>query len=1013
MRLPTTALRGLLHRSRATILIFILALVGTAAATAGPTYYQAARTSILRGSLTSGNFVGRGFEATETGPLSGLLASLSTLVQGRLDAYLGPLADQHLFAPPVESVESSYGLGPNGSAPLVWRTGFCAHLHFQGTCPTRAGQVLASNLLAKVQGWHVGTSLGGGYRVTGIYTLPDQAIDYWSTRASIYFPGGSVNDAMFTPVSTLYGQGAMAQGTVAFDDALAPARVVTSDVPILLNALTGLSSDSVLADEFIPVSTAIPATMASVEGTWHDVAIPIALITGEILALCLLLLFTAVTETVDGRAGDVALARLRGQGRIRTMAFGLSEPALVLLVCLPAGVLAGWLTARYLTGRMLAPGTPVILPGLGMLAAAGVFVAGLAAVLRAAVRAVRRPVVEHLRGSGQHLTRRGWVIDSILLAAAVAGLADLISSGRTQQSNHSTLGLLVPGLLGLAVALIASRLLPVGCRLAFPATARRGGLGLYLALRHIARRPGAIRTTIVLSAAFALATYAIGAWLVAQNNANVVAVTEVGAPTVLTVSAPAGRDLGAIVDKADPSGHLAAAVLEYTDPTGTYSVPTVLAVQPQRFAAVAASTDGFGPAQRQALERELDPAAAPEITVNGDAFRLTARIGTLSTPGASLTAYFTDTNGGEEPLALGTLSDRGTVTLSSSGLTSCPCVLQNLDISAPIVSGKYVPVTGSITITALQAQTDGQWRAAEPGALRSARWRSQQTGGQPGGSVTTPSAGGLTWAFSASEASDALLQSADLPDPLPAVVSGGIAQPSSGQLQAAGLDGHTLDLSVASTSDALPGLILGGALVDQHYAELAADFYYAAAEQQVWLASGAQSVIEPRLRAAGVQILSVQNASAVARSLGRQGPGLATILMLADAIAAMVLASGSAVLSLFLSARRRRYEYAALEASGVGRTALRRSVFIEIGVVCVFGCVTGIAAGIAAILVALPGVQEFLTVPATAILTYFPPAESFAVALLACVCVLLAAGGLAAAALIRGIRPDQLRETPT
>jgi putative ABC transport system permease protein len=285
------------------------------------------------------------------------------------------------------------------------------------------------------------------------------------------------------------------------------------------------------------------------------------------------------------------------------MAFGLSEPALVLLLSLPAGLLAGWLTVRYMTGVMLVPGTPVILPALGLAAAAGVFVAGLVAVLRAAVRAVRRPVVEHLRGSGQQLTRRGWMIDVVLLVGALAGLVDLISSGRTQQSNHSTLALLVPGLLGLAVALIASRLLPVACRLAFPASARRGGLGPYLALRHIARRPGAIRTTIMLSAAFALATYAIGAWLVARNNANVVAVTEVGAPAVLTVSAPAGQDLGAIVDKADPSGHLAAAVLRYTDLTGTYPVPTLLAVQPQRFAAVAASTEGFGPAQRQALER--------------------------------------------------------------------------------------------------------------------------------------------------------------------------------------------------------------------------------------------------------------------------------------------------------------------------------------------------------------------------------------------------------------------------
>ena len=446
VRISTTAVRGLIHRSRATILIFLLALVGTAAATAGPAYYQAARTSILRDSLTSSSFVGQGFEATASGQLSGLLSSMAGLVQSRLGTYLGPLNGQHLFVPPVESIEASLPVGDQGSAPLVWRTDFCAHLRFQGSCPTKAGQVLVNGALAKSLGWHVGSTIADGDRVTGIYQLPSQASTYWSARYSIYFPGSSVYNAVFTQQATLYDLASTMQGTVAFDDVLAPGRVSTSDVNGLTNAMNGLTGDAELGSEFVTVTTAIPATMADVQSSWHDVAVPIALITGEVLALCLLLLFTAVTETVDGQAGDIALARLRGQGRIRTMAFGLSEPSLVLLVSLPVGVLIGWLTVRYLTGVMLRPGTPVILPFLAWAAAAGVLVAGVAAVLRAAIRAVRRPVVDHLRGSGQQLTRRGWIVDAILATAAVAGLADLIGSGRTRQSSHSTLGLLVPGL---------------------------------------------------------------------------------------------------------------------------------------------------------------------------------------------------------------------------------------------------------------------------------------------------------------------------------------------------------------------------------------------------------------------------------------------------------------------------------------------------------------------------------------------------------------------------------------
>jgi putative ABC transport system permease protein len=112
------------------------------------------------------------------------------------------------------------------------------------------------------------------------------------------------------------------------------------------------------------------------------------------------------------------------------------------------------------------------------------------------------------------------------------------------------LGLLVPGLGGLAVAVVASRLLPVACRALFQPTSRDagvGGLGGFLAVRHLARRPGGVRTTMVLITAFALAGFAVAAWAVNRGNDQLIAGTEVGAPAVLTVSVPPGRDLGAQV----------------------------------------------------------------------------------------------------------------------------------------------------------------------------------------------------------------------------------------------------------------------------------------------------------------------------------------------------------------------------------------------------------------------------------------------------------------------------------
>ena len=124
----------------------------------------------------------------------------------------------------------------------------------------------------------------------------------------------------------------------------------------------------------------------------------------------------------------------------------------------------------------------------------------------------------------------------------------------------------------------------------------------------------------------------------------------------------------------------------------------------------------------------------------------------------------------------------------------------------------------------------------------------------------------------------------------------------------------------------------------------------------------------------------------------------------------MLLASGTAILGLYVSARRRRYEYAALEASGVARRALRRSLLIEIGVVSLFGSITGIGAGIAALAIAIRGVPEFISSPGVP-LNYHPPGSQLALWLGICVVLLLAAACAAAIALIRGIRSEQLRET--
>jgi hypothetical protein len=205
---------------------------------------------------------------------------------------------------------------------------------------------------------------------------------------------------------------------------------------------------------------------------------------------------------------------------------------------------------------------------------------------------------------------------------------------------------------------VASRLLPVACGLAFAGTRRRGGTGLFLAVRHIARRPGGTRTTIVLTAAFALATFAVAAFSVDQRNVDRVAAAQTGAAAVLTVTAPAGQDLGTIVDRVDPGGGQAAAVDRYAG--GTDNGAVLLAVQPERFARVALWPAGSLDRPPASLGPALAPHVPPAVTLPAGSaavrVRVTGRTGVA--PGTDLTLWVVQAaspGGGQVPVSLGAL----------------------------------------------------------------------------------------------------------------------------------------------------------------------------------------------------------------------------------------------------------------------------------------------------------------------------------------------------------------------
>jgi hypothetical protein len=857
-----------------------------------------------------------------------------------------------------------------------------------------------------------------------VYKAPSTtSSDYWVLHVEDYFPlerpqdvrHPSANlDAIFTSQATMAAAPPAVQGTATVDQTLAGHRLTISDVGPLGAGLTAFTTSVSLQGEQVVVQSGAPATLAAVQAQWRAVAVPVTVTTATVLLLSWLLLYLIVLEAVEARGTEIALAKLRGHGRRATLLFGLSEPTVLLIAALPAGTLAGWAGARYLSIELLQPGTPVAMPWAAWAAAAATVAGGLAAVIMAAQRALRRGVVEQFRRPSRQAASRGWVLDSILLTGAVAGLAQLYTSGQLGSGQHGVLELLVPGLTGLAVAVIASRLLPLGCRALYGITSRRGSLAPFLALRHIARREGGVRTTIVLATAFSLTAFAFAAWSVGQHNYRLVAGTRVGAADVLTVAVPPGRDLGTILARTDPSGRRAAAVDTYVGLSGSTAGQYTLAVDPARFAQVASWPRRLPAADAASLAAKLHPPAAPAIVLSGDALRATVTVTSMSVGGEELYANVTT---GSTPVSLGSLPTHGSVTLTGA-LTGCPCVLKSLAMTSPTAQVRFgrsgVQVTGKLTITALDVHTGGRWRTAAPAAVlgSAADWR-DVTAGQAARPDVTAGSGGLTWTITdVDAATDPTLAAANLPVLTPALIAAPLARPNQSALEGNGLDGAPLRLRILAALPAVPGAPGNGVIIDRQYAELAAGYNLGQATQQVWLAPRALGVIRPRLLASGVKILSATSTAAAVRQLNRQGPALASALFLADAVAAAVLAAGAAILGLYASAQRRRYEYAALEASGIRQKTLHRSLLLELAVVLGFGVLVGAATGLVTARFVLASVPEFTSPPSAPALSYVPAAGPVATLLVVAATFPLLAALISSVTLIRGVRADLLRETP-
>jgi len=991
--------------------VLVLASLVVGGAVTGPLFLRSAGESVLRDTLDQALPVGR----IVSDQISGTVHQHPLTVVERFNAarLKGFPTLSRLLEPPVASLEVRGVAGSPGitgdSTPLVYREGVCANVHLvEGRCAEKPGSVMVSATSAGSQRWSVGAPLlidGRRVTIAGIYAPLDPVGDYWAGRP--YFAafsgsgvagssGGSL-DAVFAPLATVQAQPANIVATGTVDRTLDLARIRLTDVPSLMTELAGYSAGGTVS------AAAVADVLQQATEIKDKLLSPVVVVMAQLLLLCWLILFLVTANAAEARGPEVALAKLRGVPAGRTVAFGLLDTLLLVALAVPLGLALGYLGVTALANLHLAPGTPVVVTSGAWLAAAGAGAGAAVAAVLAGSATLRRPVVEQWRRATRQPKARSWVIDTVVVLAAVAGLFALIRGGVIGSSGPNVLALVAPGLVVLAGALLGSRALPGLCRAAYGSTRRRGQLGRFLAVRQLGRRPSTLRLALVLAVAFGLVAFGVDAWSVASSNAHDRAWTETGAAQVLTVNPAPGHDLTAIVDALDPSGRDATVVTETSDFSGSGGPVQLLAVEPDRFANVAFWRSDFGQAPLATLTQRLTQQVAPAVSLSGDVLQVSLDTSLLSARGTPvLVADIAQIGGGRTSTTLGEVRTGRQTLRGPLPCTTQDCRLIGLHLERPTAT--FFPMSGQLDVSALGTHDQSGWHATDANLARPDGWRAT------GGGAKAPAAGsrGLKLDMSAAATDQPTWQVNDQPASLPALMTTSLG----GQDHGVGLDGLPLAVHAVATGPALPGGFGRVIIVDGTYAVRAAANAPTSATQTVWLTASVASTFPAKLAKAGVTILSSRSAAEQTGLYSRQGPALAILLFLAGACLGAVLAAGGAVLNLHLTGRRRTYELAAMSALGVRRRTLLASLFVEQGVLLVFGIGVGVIAGLVGAVLALPSVPEFADQPPAPPMLYGLHALTVLFVVVVAVAVLGAVVVASSVNLLRLSRYDQLREAP-
>ena len=1048
------ALRGLVSRAGFSVSLLVVAAFAVAVSASGGIYLRAAGESVLTDTLA---------EAPPSAAGIGITRLVRSPVEIRQLDQTVAAARPVLPAlrPPVTGLESrtplpvtAPGLDFSRQAMLASRSDLCDHLRLsEGRCPrfssldtpaeAAVSQALAASLRLRVGARLQVTNFSAGLdprqlQVVGIYA-PNRSDPGWFGDDAVYFPVPDpfANDpqaeAVFVdPRDLLAVVGASIDVVARRDLVTDTSRLRLRDAT---NAPFAVATFQRAVKQSMPdatIHTNLPNLIQRAERGRQALSVPVLLAAVELGGLALLILVIVAAMAAEARAGEVALAKLRGATRGQAFALATLELALVSLVALPAGLALGWAGTGMLAETQLAAGTPVVVTPPAILSAIGAAVVGLGAASVAGLSSVRRRVLDQWRHArSDRVGRRGLLLDVVLAGVVAAALVNLRSAGIRPAGGVDVLAALAPALAILTGALLAGRLLPLTAGAVVRATTRSRGMALFIGARQVARRGGAaLRVVIALAAAFGLVAFALTVRQDVARNRHDRAWTEVGADAVATPAFGRG-DLGPErVAAADPDGSAAMAAMLAV--YGPRDVPTVdvnlLGVQPERYPAVGFWRSDFAEAP---LDRLLDPLRSSEVPPVdlGEADQLEVDLGVtnLRVDGrVFLVAEVRGPTGRVSAVRLGQLTEGASIAprrarLDPSRIGPGPYRLQRLSLIRD--TGVITPVTVTLVLDTVRAHRAGGWVRVE-GFDDPKRWYSSNLADYTPDDALTGVDGqdgrALGVAVSAPATAYQLgVAHASMPRSLPAVVTAALLQQTSARLGQViplrGSVGGEIDILPVALARVLPGTRGGSpaAMVnlDQLLFLATRDPTDQVAANQVWMVGGAKGArVLRRLGAQGVAVAPPVRAADRAAVLAHQAPSLALLLLLVGAAAGAVLATVGVMLHLYLTGRRRAFELAVLEAFGARQRSLWGPMLVEQGSLVGYGVLCGGTIGLVVALVALPAVPQFIDNPEVPPPIYTPDWAWIGGAV--GLALLLVMGGLAlvVAALVRRARPSLLRE---